>query len=347
MQDILNQLETFSKKPKINKTDAKDISDLLIQIYQTNNETLKISEWLMKFQLEATQMFFLENYSTLNGNDLDALIKDLISLDLFKKNTRDCSVNRAIVIVNICFENNNYSDTVGDLFVKMIELVVKKNAIKSSFLTSFNKKIIDNTDYNFLKLNFKQDDKPLVFLLIHHLSTEGFFDINSQEFLSSNIYDEYITKKDELIQTIKSTPAKTTKKSVDTNELAESIKNLQLITDKLSQSLNEDFGTISNLKSKVSEQDLIIEKNTQDLIDEKNRTDELTKKLELSFQMDKSTADQDLLTLKTDISNGLKFEYDTFNENIDCECDDDNFEAYKGTITRIFRTLKRLGITFE
>lgn len=354
METILNQLQTLSQKSKLNKTDAVNISDMLMQIYEKNNDITTICDWLMQFQLEATNMFFAENYSKIYANnELDNIINTLMSLDSFKKNTRDCSVNRAVVIINICLEKENYSAIVEVLFTKMLEFVINKNRIKSSFITSFNKKIINNTDYNFLKLNFKDESKSYLFLLIRHLNLEGHLDINSPEFINSNYSKEYLSKKDELIETINSTPsatktpAKNTRKSVDTDELAESIKNLQLITEKISQSLNEDYGTISNLKEKVSKQDQIIEKNTNDLLLEQEKSNELSLKLKQSFQMDESTANQNLITLKTDISNGLKFEYDTFYENIDCECDEDNFEAYKSTIIRIFRTLKRLGITFE
>lgn len=56
---------------------------------------------------------------------------------------------------------------------------------------------------------------------------------------------------------------------------------------------------------------------------------------------------QQTLTLKTVISNSLRFEYYDYLHDKNAEYDPDMFAALKGSLTRIFKVLKRNGIKFE
>lgn len=72
--------------------------------------------------------------------------------------------------------------------------------------------------------------------------------------------------------------------------------------------------------------------------------DSLKEKLDISFKMDSSTETLNMITLKKDIASGLEFEFKSFNESLEDEYNEDNFEAYRWTISRMFRTLTRLGV---
>lgn len=74
--------------------------------------------------------------------------------------------------------------------------------------------------------------------------------------------------------------------------------------------------------------------------------DDLDARLALAFEMDESTKNQEVLTLKGDIGSSLKLEHANYLENIEVACDEDMFIAYRATIRRMFRTLGRFGIEF-
>jgi len=71
---------------------------------------------------------------------------------------------------------------------------------------------------------------------------------------------------------------------------------------------------------------------------------ELTERLRASLHMDRVASSQEASTLRTDISEALKIEYADFNSSIDDDYDEDLFEAYRSTIARIFKLLRRFGI---
>lgn len=258
----LNELDLLLQKNKLNKTQSKTASNLLTQIYKDNISTA--CEYLMKLPLDVTTIFFTQNYSNImKGDSFNDITNSLTSLDLFQKNTRDCSVLRCLTIINICLNNKNYGDYVCDLFVTMLNFAMKNNVAKPSFLTNINKKLIANQNLDFLKLQFKNDDKFQVLLLVQQLSDTQNIDVTSNEFTSLNIYNDYISNKDKLIETLSNSSKKTNDKT-----------------------------TISSLKSTIDEQNITIQKLTNELEllkrlleDEKKKTNDLVANLELSFGM--------------------------------------------------------------
>lgn len=255
----MQKLDEFLEKSKLNKTQVKTTSNLLLQMYK--DETVTTCEYLMKLPLDVTNTFFTQNYSKIMQDDkLTDIITTLTSLEQFKKNTRDCAVLRSLVILNICFENENYSNVIEDLFISTLNLVSKNDIVKASFLNNINKKIISNTNLNFLKLNFKENNKFKVLLLIEQLLTTQILDVNSVEFTSLNIYNDYISNKDKLAQTIANSGKKNS--------------------------------NVLSLQAKIDEQNLTIERLTNEidllkkiLEDEKQKTNNLVANLELSFGM--------------------------------------------------------------
>lgn len=361
MQEKLQKLTDLTKKAKLNKTDVKNASAMLLEVHNQSEDVNQVCDFLMGLSIDVSHTFFSENYSDISEYDgVNDLITGLTNNALFKKNGRDCSLGRGIAILNVCLENKNYDPCVELLLSTLLALVIKKNNYKASFITTFDKKIISSTGVDFLKLNFKEENKNNLFYFIKQLEASNLISTSTQEV--GSIYDEYLAKKDEI---------KPTEGKVTITDLDKSIKELQNIIGDMAKKIVELNDKIDgNTDSSTTEpeptptvstnQDVVItdtSSNTSDdsetellkklLEDEKKKTSDLIEKLELSFNIDVTQQNQELLTLKTNIYNGLKLEFDTFNENNDCECNDDNFIAYRSTIMRMFRTLKRLGITFE
>jgi hypothetical protein len=77
------------------------------------------------------------------------------------------------------------------------------------------------------------------------------------------------------------------------------------------------------------------------------KVDDLAGRLAKTLQLDASANNQELATLRTDLSKALKLEHQDFQEARDKAFSDDQYEAFKASLTRIFKTLKRFNITFE
>ena len=83
----------------------------------------------------------------------------------------------------------------------------------------------------------------------------------------------------------------------------------------------------------------------RDSLAEKNgQIEDLTQRLRASLQMDSISKTQELITLKNDISEALKLDYADYTKSKDSPHSDDLFEAYRATLGRIFKLLKRFEI---
>lgn len=71
---------------------------------------------------------------------------------------------------------------------------------------------------------------------------------------------------------------------------------------------------------------------------------DLKTRLKASFQADRITQKQELLTLKRNISDAVRLQYKDFVQSKDVPCNEDNYEAFKNDLEYIFRGLKRNGI---
>ncbi len=74
---------------------------------------------------------------------------------------------------------------------------------------------------------------------------------------------------------------------------------------------------------------------------------DLTERLRTSLQMDEISKSQELITLKNDISEALKLDYADFAKSKERPYNEDLFEAYRSTLTRIFKLLKRFDISCQ
>ncbi|GHV54740.1 hypothetical protein FACS1894216_15380 [Synergistales bacterium] len=117
------------------------------------------------------------------------------------------------------------------------------------------------------------------------------------------------------------------------SEREERIAALQGDIDERESQIDELQAKIGNLEAHVAEL--------------KSEVDDLNNRLAKTLAMDASANNQDMITLKTDISNALKLEYQDYVDNKTAECSQDQFEAYRASLTRIFKTLRRFDIALD
>jgi chromosome segregation ATPase len=108
----------------------------------------------------------------------------------------------------------------------------------------------------------------------------------------------------------------------------------------LSRILNENNQIIEDLQRKLNERHQEIRENEM-------RIDDLSERLKNSLQMDNISQNQELITLKTNLQNSLKLEYEDYLVSKDSECNPDTYGALIGSLTRIFKTLRRYGIIID
>jgi len=90
-----------------------------------------------------------------------------------------------------------------------------------------------------------------------------------------------------------------------------------------------------------------LEKKKTECEEKENAIVDLTERLKVSLQMDSISQNQELITLKKEIVKDLKLEYLDFVKYKDVEYSSDNYEAFRGSLIRIFKALKRYDIVFE
>ena len=90
-----------------------------------------------------------------------------------------------------------------------------------------------------------------------------------------------------------------------------------------------------------------LDESQQLMRDNEARIDDLSGRLKNSLQMDNISQNQELITLKTNLQNSLKVEYADYIVSKDSECNPDTYGALIGSLSRIFKTLRRFGIVID
>lgn len=108
----------------------------------------------------------------------------------------------------------------------------------------------------------------------------------------------------------------------------------------LATNLREKDDAIADLRRKLNESQQSERENEGQIAD-------LSERLRNSLQMDSISQSQELITLKTNLQNGLKVEYADYLIGKESECSENNYGALIDNLARIFKTLRRFGITIE
>lgn len=94
---------------------------------------------------------------------------------------------------------------------------------------------------------------------------------------------------------------------------------------------------IAELEAQIAAKDAVIKE-----LDD--RIKDLDTSLREVFRWDDSSRNQELITLKKDITSSLKLQYDDYQALLAMQMSEDTYKFSKATLTNIFRVLKRYGI---
>ncbi|MDL2233238.1 hypothetical protein LJC63_06625 [Ruminococcaceae bacterium OttesenSCG-928-L11] len=122
---------------------------------------------------------------------------------------------------------------------------------------------------------------------------------------------------------------------------------LALQLQKKNGEIDSAQSTILDRERQLSATALELKKSKEALSSAEEQISDLTSRLRASLNMDEISKNQELTTLKNDISEALKLDYSDFIGTRNSEYSQDLFEAYRSTLTRIFKLLKRFGVTCE
>jgi hypothetical protein len=124
---------------------------------------------------------------------------------------------------------------------------------------------------------------------------------------------------------------------INTNETHVTLR--KQITDREEQ--------ISEKDRKIAELQVEVAGHESTIVNMQAKNDDLKERLAITLQLDTSANNQELITLRTDISNALKLEYQDYLDSKTMDFSPDQYEAFKASLFRIFKTLKRFHINFE
>ena len=131
---------------------------------------------------------------------------------------------------------------------------------------------------------------------------------------------------------------------VNTNETPSALR--KQITDRDDQirafrvKAAEDERRMSALQAEIDLRDTAIAKLRVE-------NDDLTDRLKRTLQLNATEDNQALAALKADIVTALKLEYVDYQDSMEKAYSPDQFEAAQASLSRIFKKLKRLNITFD
>ena len=151
-------------------------------------------------------------------------------------------------------------------------------------------------------------------------------------------------------------------------EILQTLQSARKEASLLVAELSRENGTIQNLRT--AKRDLEAEKRDleNELREKKNfleqsyeeleaksrqneilnaQVNDLDERLKRSLQLDEISKNQDLLLLKSSLSDALKRQYKDYMENREEPCTEENYAAFKTSLEHIFRALKRLDIQID
>jgi len=104
---------------------------------------------------------------------------------------------------------------------------------------------------------------------------------------------------------------------------------------------------LSTLRADIKQKEQLNVSLLSEIAENKKEIDDLTERLRTALKMDGIAKNQELATLKNDVSEALKLEYANYTKSKERAYNEDLFEAYRAMLSRVFRVLRRHGISCE
>jgi len=350
--EALVNLERFLKKPsKLSDVQANEASTNLIELFKTEQSKLKIAQYLMVLKPLVCQLFFEKAIKMLNAEEIESLHTTLCSTDLYKKNVNHSGVTRGFLIAAVLIKAGHRMGR--SVFMKTLLDAERDGKFSEAVVKLFRANVFEYCGgINLISgLENGKWNNP---------KTKDRFDRFMRTIRSGNdpvVNDPVVTPQD-VLKEIEKTHSKLN------SDLKESNREVQVllaalreynrpILDLQQEMLRRDAqisglknllkakeGEINTLQFEAQEKERMLSERLVEI-------DDLKERLKFSLKMDSISHNQELISLKNDLAKSLKIEYTDFIANRDVDCNADSFEAYRGSLIRIFRILRRLGIAID
>ena len=335
LEDV--HVKTTGKKMS-NKNRERAVGALLTLATQ-GSKTEQIVEFLLKLQYPVCQSFFGELASLPNCNIME-IVETLINDEQFQKSKAISIIPKGFTSFFALANNKNHQEAL---------LILNQVLIKSEKSNSFSDMCLNN----FKKFIVDEGGLPKVISIFQQVM-DGLIncsECDQKRFAKFNmiINDKFVINKEDNTPTITDTPTLNDimKYQQETLAILRKLSDNQSIVDHLTSALNqknaeslEKDRCISVLNADLSNKDIRITEAEKQVLD-------LTERLRISIHMDDISSNQELITLKNNISSALKLEYEDFVKSKTSPLSQDLFEVYISMLTRIFKLLKRYGISCE
>lgn len=374
--------ELMQKKTKIGNSDSREVAEIIFNLYKRNNDLESSIENLYHFHYRVIGIYVNKYYNDFNIQEKENFIKAFVENSKFKENIANSSILKGFSILQEMLKLNENDKNIYYLFNNISSVAEKKGQYNSSVKGAFYEFLSEVGD-EFLNLNFDimSEEERKRMLRYIDATIENSSNISCEQSMlrlgerysykfTNKIDNESIKEENRKDEEDNTEYKNDLQKSYASNELINLVSLLENANEeanKLFKNIFERNLTIKSLEQQITLKEREINEVKLQIRNEKDKSTYLTTKIEelkaelnssnleidnlkgrlkIAFNIDDVKKNQEIITLKTDISTALKLQYEDFNEHKEEECNEDNYEALKVTLNQVFRTLKRYGIDF-
>lgn len=366
----LRVLNDFCAKKKLSKDDQKKAVAILLEMSDDINNAKQVVGYLMKLHYSACSTYYARAAAELSDEKLVAIVEAFRSNDQIKSNqyqnflfpkgfgsvlslARAAKYELAFSILNDILlrskDGSQFTDGCKDSFKRIVIDAGGFSHIQKLFevvsLDDFKANLSDKRGFERFLGSFADFSPSPASLIVREPKTvkeERSPDPIKKE-RRPNDGEGYVSV--ESLVKVESTQSEilTVLRNLTENRTAIDILALQI--QKKDDEIVSAQARIRDLEQQLSTTYLELKKSKEDLLSAEMEISDLTSRLRTSLSMDEISKNQELTTLKKDISEALRLDYVDFMETKNSDCSQDLFEAYRSMIMRIFKLLNRFGIS--
>ncbi len=374
-EEKLIELNTKSKKKTVS---AKKESYLILsKVFVETKNYNEIIDWCIKCHYSVCDMFFDKNI--VSFEDAEKFSSAIITNPVFQKKGNYNVLQRLIIVCSHFLKKGTNNTATINIILKAVSYGKTDNGYYTDLVTNFKKYIIDkkliNTFIDVVNIVDKEYDKKRLLGFIAYMEKENSANFsekkienkNEDKMPSNNIEkplkpsdtdtQNYVMKTENeeqiLINQFKEyneVLASQIKKLTETNSIISTLKTaIENSNTALALKENEIKRLHSELSESKEQATVFATENNglkQELNNNKTEINNLHERLKSVFEIDNSIQNQEIETLKRNITDALRLEHNEFKSS-DNVCNEDNFQANYASLHRIFKILNRFGVNFD
>jgi hypothetical protein len=377
--ETLQVLDEICAKKELSKDNRKKAVAILLTMSEEINNVKQVADYLMKLHYSVCPAYFNRAAMELSSENLAAVVEAFRANEQFQKDkpqnflypkgfgsvlslTKASKYELAFSILNYILIRsesgsqfadgckNNFKKTIIDVnglsFVQKLYEVVNADAFEANPFEKrrferFLDAVVDRTVSTTVAVSQSQAVK----VAQPETAKEEPVQISAKKPEKAKDSDSQISN--EALVKVESTQMEILLLLRRLTKNRAAIDTLSMQIQKKDVEISTAQATLREREQQLSTSTLELKKIKSTLSSAEAQVSDLTERLRTSLNMDEISKNQELATLKNDISEALKLDYSDFMASKGSEYSPDLFEAYRSTLTRIFKLLKRFGITYE